>query len=106
MRTFSILSPAVVLAVLAVFACGCEAEPPARAPVASEADVGITRDIAVKMARSDASARFRELGGISFVDAQPFGRFWVVELHASNGQGVRYAISRNDGSIRQRTMVR
>jgi hypothetical protein len=90
----------------AAFACGCEAEPPPRAPVKAEADSAeLTRDAAVDMARRDAAARFGDLG-VSFVDAQSLGRFWVVELHARNGPGVRYAISRNDGSIKQRTMVR
>jgi hypothetical protein len=87
-------------------ACGCEAEPPPRAPAPSAAEVEITRDVAVRTARADASARFREIGGFSFINAQPFGRYWVVELHAANGQGLRYAISKNDGSIRQRSMVR
>jgi hypothetical protein len=88
-------------------ACGCEAEPPPRAPAPSAAaDVEITRDVAVRTARADASVRFRDLGGFSFIDAQPFGRYWVVELHTRDGQGLRYAISKSDGSIRQRSMVR
>jgi hypothetical protein len=102
------ISPLLSALALAAFVCGCEAEPPPRAPLASssaDADAEITRDAAVKMARTDASTRFRELGGISFVNAQSLGRFWVVELHASSGQGLRYAISRNDGSIKQRSMV-
>ena len=99
--------PLLSAAALAVLLAGCEADPPPRAPAASaSAEAEITRDVAVRTARSDAAARFRELGGFSFVDAQPFGRFWVVELHASNGQGLRYAISRSDGTIRQRSMLR
>ena len=55
------------------------------------------------MARSDASARF---GGnwIANVVAQNVGRFWVVELRAQSGAGVRYAISTNDGAIRERSL--
>jgi hypothetical protein len=33
------------------------------------------------------------------------GGYWVVELHATNGYGLRYAISARDGSIRERGMV-
>jgi hypothetical protein len=103
MKLLTLLSAGAVL-----LACGCEAEPPPRAPssAADAADVEITRDVAVRTARADASFRFRELGGFSFVDAQPFGRYWVVELHAGGGQGVRYAISKSDGTIRQRSIVR
>lgn len=107
MRILPLLSAAVI----AAFACGCEAEPPPRAPVhggarASADDVEVTRDIAVRTAQADASFRFREIGGIAFVNAHQLGRFWVVELHASNGHELRYAISRNDGTIRQRSMIR
>ena len=108
MKLLTLLSAGAVL-----FACGCEAEPapvPRRARASSAADAAIdaevTRDVAVRTARADASTRFRELGGFSFVNAQPFGRFWVVELHASNGQGLRYAIAKSDGTIRQRSLVR
>jgi hypothetical protein len=106
MKLLTLLSAGVVL-----LACGCEAEPPPRAPVttgaaADAADAEVTRDIAVRTARADASVRYRELGGFSFIDAQPFGRYWVVELHARGGQGLRYAISKSDGSIRQRSLVR
>jgi hypothetical protein len=104
------------VAAVAVLLTGCEAEPPARAPTpgqagghpqaAAPAEAEITKDVAVRTARTDAFTRFRDFGGISFIDAQPLGRFWVVELHASNGQGLRYAISKNDGTIRQRSMVR
>jgi len=104
MRIFPIFSALLV----AALTLGCEADPPPRAPLASaspEAEPEITRDVAVNMARSDAATRFRDLGGVSFVNAQSLGRFWVVELHAASGQGLRYAISRNNGAIKQRTMV-
>jgi hypothetical protein len=102
MKILTLLSAGAVF-----LACGCETEPPPRAPVpADTADVEVTRDVAVRTARADASLRFRDLGGFSFIDAQPYGRYWVVELHARTGQGVRYAIAKSDGSIRQRSLVR
>ncbi len=94
-----------VLAFIAVvsFACasGCEAEPAPRAPAPAEAEV--TRDAAIRMARSDAAARFGS-DWVATVAAQNLGRFWVVELRAQSGAGVRYAISTNDGSIRERSV--
>src|SRR6185369_13284055 len=45
--------------VTALFACGCEAQPAAQTPAAVEAQSpDMTRDLAVRMARSDAVARF------------------------------------------------
>jgi starvation-inducible outer membrane lipoprotein len=98
--------PMVVLAVaLASLACGCDAQPAAvgvRAPASAEV-AQVTRDAAIRTARSDATVRF---GGnwITYVDAQNLGRYWVVELRAQSGAGVRYAISTNDGSIRERNL--
>lgn len=96
----------IVSALLAVPVLGCEAEPPPRAPDAASAEPEITRDVAVKMARTDAATRFRDFGTVSFANAQSLGRYWVVELHATSGQGLRYAISRNDGAVKERTMIR
>lgn len=95
--------------IVAASALGCEAEPPPRAPLAPasrEVEGEISRSAAVDMARSDAARRFRELGGISFVNAEALGKYWVVELHAAGGQGVRYAIARNGGAVKERTLIR
>jgi hypothetical protein len=101
---------ALLLPIPIVVACalGCEAEPPRTpaAAVSQEADVEITRDAAVSMARADAALRFRDFGGISFVNAAAQGKYWVVELHATNGQGLRYAISRSGGAVKERTLIR
>jgi hypothetical protein len=93
------------------FACGCEDEPAPRAPSSSAsrppsaaADGGITRDVAVSMARRDAAAHFQGFG-VTFTNVQPAGRFWVVELRGNGGGGLHYAISKDDGSIRERSMV-
>jgi hypothetical protein len=88
-------------AVVAATTCGCEAQPAPRAPSSVEAEV--TRDAAIRLARSDASVRFGS-NWIAFVAAQNLGRFWLVELRAQSGAGVRYAISTNDGSIRERSL--
>jgi hypothetical protein len=97
-----LFTPIVLASVL-----GCEAEPP-RTPVAavSQEDVEITRDAAVRMARADAALRFRDFGGVSFVNAAVQGKYWVIELHAANGQGLRYAIARSGGAVKERTLVR
>lgn len=93
----------VVVAVVASLACGCGAEPAPKAPPSTEVAREVTRDVAIRLARSDAALRF---GGSSFtsVAAQNLGRFWVVELRAQTGAGVRYAISANDGTIRERSL--
>lgn len=94
------LLPALLLAALA---CGCETAPAPRAPSPAEPPE-ITRDVAVDTARRDVATRFRDLG-VSFVNVQQVGRFWVVEFRGPSGRGLHYAISRNDGSIRERTVV-
>ncbi len=94
------LIPALLAAVLA---CGCEAAPAPVAPPPAEPPE-ITRDIAIDTARRDAATHFRELG-VSFVNVQPVGRFWVVEMRGPGGRGIHYAISRNDGAIKERTVM-
>lgn len=90
--------------VLAILTCGCEAQPAARVPVQREAAaVDITRATAIRAARADAARSFGE-GWIAWVDAAQLGRYWVIELRAMNGKGLRYAISLSDGSIRQRSV--
>jgi hypothetical protein len=61
----------------------------------------ISQREAVSRARSDAAARFQTLAVASTV-AQQAGSYWVVELRDPSGAGVHYAISRQDGSIRER----
>jgi len=95
-----ILIPALVVAALA---CGCETAPAPRAPSPAEPPE-ITRDVAVDMARRDAAVHFRELG-VSLANVQRAGRFWVIEFRGPGGRGVHYAISRNDGAIKERTVV-
>ena len=95
--------PLIPALLAAAFACGCETAPAPVAPSPTEPPE-ITKDIAVDMARRDAAARFRDLG-VSFVNVQQAGRFWVVELRGPGGRGVHYAISRNNGAIKERTVV-
>lgn len=89
--------------VLAVFTCGCEAPPPKAPPRQESVAAEISRDTAIRAARHDAALRFGE-GWIAWIDAAQLGRYWVVELRAQNGKGLRYAISLSDGSIRQRSV--
>ena len=93
---------AIALAILAAtFACGCQAEPAPRTAPPVQAEMN--RNAAIHAARSDAVARFGD-GWIAWTSAHQLGRYWVVELRAHDGKGLRYAISTNDGSIRQRSV--
>jgi hypothetical protein len=96
MRTSTLILASLLTAAVI---CGCEAAPAPQTPAEPQAP-DMTRDLAIRMARSDASARFGN-GWISWVDAQKLGRYWVVELRSASGQGLRYAIS-NDGAIKAR----
>ncbi len=100
---FSSMKMLVVPVLLAAAAAGCESAPPARTSAdAGEAARHVDRQAAIESARRDAALRFRELW-VSGVDAQRMGAYWIVELHGANGGGLRYAISSQDGSIRQRS---
>lgn len=70
---------------------GAQSEPPE-----------VSREIAVRTARSDAAMHFQALA-VAATDAHQTGPYWVVELRTQSGMGLRYAISRHDGSIRQRS---
>jgi hypothetical protein len=84
---------------LGVSACGA-AEATSRGPAPSEPPE-VSRELAVDMARSDAARHFQVLSVVDTA-AHQAGRYWVVELRTQSGRGLRYAISRQDGSIRQR----
>jgi hypothetical protein len=95
--------PLIPALLAAAFVAGCEDAPAPRAPTQAEAPE-ITKDVAIDMARRDIATHFRDLG-VSFVNVQPVGRFWVLEFRGPSGHGLHYAISRNDGSIKERTVV-
>jgi hypothetical protein len=101
MKHFSLACAAVLLA---AFTAGCEAQPEPKAPPPrAAAPVEINREVAIRTARTDAQTRYGD-GWIAWVDATQLGRYWVVELRAAGGKGMRYAISTSDGSIRQRSI--
>lgn len=80
---------------------GCDAQkPPAQAPASAASD-SVTRATAIQFAQRDAAFRYSEVA-IARVDARRHGGFWVVELTSQTGSGLRYTISANDGSIRER----
>jgi hypothetical protein len=100
-RTF----PVALAAALLAGATGCSsATPTPAAPDAPAEAAGapVTRDSAVLSARQDAYYRYGEVAG-GGVDVQRSGGFWIIELRRAQGGGLRYAISANDGSIRQRS---
>ena len=95
---------ALVLSIIpAVALGGCAASTPeeARAPAPVRE---LSRADAIASARQDASRSYGQGWGAE-ADAQYHGGYWVVELQASNGYRLRYAISARDGSIRERSMV-
>jgi hypothetical protein len=100
MKPLTMLITAVLAAALVA---GCAEQPAPQSPAAAPEAPEITRDVAINMARYDASLRYGH-GWITYTDAQKLGRYWVVELRSATGQGLRYAISK-DGAIKQRNMV-
>jgi hypothetical protein len=84
---------------LALTACGAAGSTSGAATRAEPAEV--SRELAVNTARSDAARHFQALS-VAATDAHQTGPYWVVELRTPSGAGMRYAISRQDGSIRQR----
>jgi hypothetical protein len=98
---------AFVLAFLsAPFLGGCTSAVGPEDARAPEQEVAreLSRADAIASARKDASRSYGD-GWDTQVNAQYRGGFWVVELHATSGYTLRYAISARDGSIRQRSMV-
>jgi hypothetical protein len=84
---------------------GCEPQKPAAsastgAPVQ---EVSVDRTTAIQQAQRDAAYRYAEVQ-VARVDAHRQGSFWVVELTSTSGSGLRYTISAQDGSIRQRNL--
>jgi hypothetical protein len=84
---------------LGVAACGA-AEATSRGSAQSEPPE-VSRELAVNTARSDAARHFQVIS-VADTAAHQAGPYWVVELRTQSGRGLRYAISRQDGSIRQR----
>lgn len=73
-----------------------------RAPPADTGVAHVTRDAAIDTARSDAAATF-QARWVTSVAAHSTGAYWLVELRTQTGAGLRYTISRHDGSIRERS---
>ena len=100
-----ILTVAVIAAALAAAGCDGAAPPPRTATQVSGTSRHTDRRSAIASAQRDAALRFGELA-VAGVDAQRMGGVWVVELRGANGGGLRYAISTQDGSIRERSAFR
>lgn len=93
----------LVLVSLAALA-GCEPQrPPAAAAAAPVQPEALDRTTAIQHAQRDAAFRYAEVQ-VARIDARREGGFWVVELTSPTGSGLRYTISAQDGSIRQRNM--
>lgn len=95
---------ALVLSILhaaALGGCGASTQEEAREPAPVRE---MNRADAIASARRDASRSYGEGWGAQ-ANAQYHGGYWLVELQATNGYRLRYAISARDGSIRERGMV-
>ncbi|MFO0593532.1 MAG: hypothetical protein U0441_38685 [Polyangiaceae bacterium] len=91
----------LVLVLAAAASTGCDAQKPAaQSPVVASHEA-ISRSDAIQNAQRDAAFRYAEVSVVR-VDARRLGAYWVVELAAANGSGLRYTISAHDGSIRER----
>jgi hypothetical protein len=99
MNLYSPAQALIIVLSLGLAACGAAEATSAGATEAAPAEV--SRERAVNTARSDAATHFQALS-VAATDAHQTGPYWVVELRTQNGTGLRYAISRQDGSIRQR----
>ncbi len=97
-RSLSLALCLSVSSILGLMGCASTQEPQAELPTA---EVG--RNGAIAAAKSDAALRFAHLQ-ITTINAHTNGPYWVVELKNADGAGLRYAISRTDGSIRQRSV--
>ena len=98
------LTRAIALAVPLIAAgssIGCSEKPPPE--TAQSVQRYVDREAAIASARQDASVNYREVW-VSEIEAQRQGSFWVVELRSAGGPSLRYAISTQDGSIRERRM--
>jgi hypothetical protein len=79
---------------------GSSAPEGARAPSQARE---LSRADAITSARQDASHSYGNGWGPQ-VDARYRGGYWVVELQATSGYRLHYAISARDGSIHERNM--
>jgi hypothetical protein len=92
---------ALFFALLSLGTAACGATAATSASSVQSEPPEVSRDYAVNTARSDAATHF-EAPSVAKTVAHQTGPYWVVELWTPSGRGLRYAISRQDGSIRQR----
>ena len=98
------MKPMVLSLVLSIALSACAAaKTPDAGPQAAVAR-DMNRSEAIASARRDASRTYGSGSG-PLIDAQYRNGFWVVELLASTGATLHYAISAHDGSIRERAML-
>jgi hypothetical protein len=91
----------VLISLFSVVLSACGAAEATSAGAVQAAPAEVSREVAVKTAQSDAATHFLA-PSVNATKAQRTGPYWVVELRTPSGSGLRYAISRQDGSIRQR----
>ena len=97
------MKPALLPLYLSVLVCACATT--SSANDVRQAEVrDLSRTEAIASARQDASRTYGNGSG-ALINAQYANGYWVVELVASNGATLHYAISARDGSIRERAMM-
>lgn len=101
----AILPLTLVLSLLGASALGgCASTAATEEASSPAAPRELNRADAIAHAQQDASRSYGD-GWTKQAEAQYRGGFWVVELHATSGYRLHYAISARDGSIRERNMV-
>ena len=103
MKPLSLVVASGVLLLSSVSFGGCADAPAPNGP-AQVAEREMSRDQAIDEARYDAAASLR-LVDVANVQAMRSGAFWVVDLTGQRGEGVHYAITASDGSIRERRVL-
>jgi hypothetical protein len=106
-RQTSIVLVIITSALFALGGCAASnanADADGRATTQSPVVREMNRADAIASARQDALRNYGA-GWASHADARYQGGFWVVELQATSGYRLRYAISAHDGTIRERSMV-
>ena len=97
------MKPTLLPFIATVLFCACATtSSPTNVRQAEVRDVNRTEAIA--SARQDASRTYGN-GPAELLNVQYANGYWVVDLLASNGATLHYAISARDGTIRERAMM-
>ena len=97
------MKPTLLALVCSAILCAC-ATTSAPSEVRAAEPRDLNRSEAIASVRQDASRTYGSGSG-TLINAHYANGYWVVELLASNGATLHYAISARDGTIRERAMM-